>query len=187
LKVEISVPEVVEIFNEIQQQPERLFEMIRFNIQETVGQYLTALMNAELTHFLGRGPYERSRGESNHRNTSYSRYLTLKGIGDVEVRVPRDRKGEFKTQIIPRSKQYEEEIARDLSLMFLTGISTRSLSMISRRLIDRKISPTEISSANVELSEAVEKWRMRDLSGESVKYIFVDGVNFRILRLYLFL
>ena len=56
MKVEISVPEIVEIFNEIQQQPERLFEMIRFNIQETVGQYLTALMNAELTHFLGRGP-----------------------------------------------------------------------------------------------------------------------------------
>ena len=180
MKVEISVPEVVEIFNEIQQQPERLFEMIRFNIQETVGQYLTALMNAELTHYLGRGPYERSRGESNHRNGSYSRHFTLKGIGDVEVRVPRDRKGEFKTQIIPRSKQYEEEIARDLSLMFLTGISTRSLSMISRRLIGRKISPTEISSANVELSEAVEKWRMRDLSRERIKYIFVDGVNFRM-------
>ncbi len=59
--------------------------------------------------------------------------------------------------------------------------------MISRRLIDRNISPIEIRSANVELSEAFEKWRMRDLSGESVKYIFVDGVNFRILRLYLFL
>ncbi len=139
-----------------------------------MGQYLTALMNAELTHFLGRGPYERSRGESNHRNTLYSRYLTLKGIGDVEVRVPRDRKGEFKTQIIPRSKQYEEEIARDLSLMFLTGISTRSLSMISRRLIGRKISPTEVRSANVELSEAVEKWHMCDLS--NVTLGIMDGL-----------
>ena len=180
MKVEISVPEVIEIFNEIQQRPEKLFEMIRFNIQETVGQYLTALMNAELTHFLGRGPYERKGNETNHRNGSYSRHFTLKGIGDVFVRVPRDRKGEFKTQIIPRSKQYEEEIASDLSLMFLTGISTRSLSMLSRRLIGRKISPTEISSANVELSEAVERWRMRDLSKERVKYIFVDGVNFRM-------
>ena len=26
--------------------------------------------------------------------------------------------------------------------------------------------------------EAVEKWRTRDLSGESIKYIFLDGVNF---------
>jgi len=180
LKVEISVSEVLEIFNDIQRQPEKLFEMIRCNIKNTVGEYLTALMNAELTHFLGREPYERSSEKSNHRNGSYSRSFTLKGIGDVEVRVPRDRNGEFKTQVIPRSKRYEEEIALDLSLMFLTGISTRSLSMISRRLIGRDISHTEVSKVNTELSEAVERWRNRDLSGEKVKYIFVDGVNFRM-------
>ena len=41
--------------------------------------------------------------------------FTLKGIGDVEVKVPIDRKGEFITQVMLRSKQYEEEIRRDLS------------------------------------------------------------------------
>ncbi len=180
MKLEVSVPEVVEIFNQIQNKPEKLFEMIRFDVQKTVGEYLSAMMNAELTHFLGRERYERVSGNDNHRNGSYPRNFTLKGIGDVKVKVPRDRKGEFQTQIIPRSKQYEEEIARDLSLMFLTGISTRTLSMISRRLIGRRISPSEISSVNVELSEAVERWRMRDLSSKAIKYIFVDGVNFRM-------
>lgn len=180
MKLEISVPEAVEIFKEIQEQPEKLFEMIRFDIKETVGQYLTAMMGAELTHFLGREPYARSQEDVNHRNGSYDRNFTLKGIGEVGVKVPRDRNGEFTTQVIPRSKQYEEEISRDLSLMFLTGISTRSLSMISRRLIGRKISHTEISSANADLTEAVEKWRTRDISKESIKYLFVDGVNFRM-------
>jgi len=36
MNLEISVPEVVEIFKEIQEQPEKLFEMIRFDIRETV-------------------------------------------------------------------------------------------------------------------------------------------------------
>ena len=180
MNLEISVPEVIETFKEIQEQPEKLFEMIRFDIRETVGHYLTAMMNTELSHFLGREPYERSHGKPNYRNGSYGRNFTLKGIGNVNIHVPRDRKGEFKTKIIPRSKQYEEEIARDLSLMFLAGTSTRSLSMISRRLIGRKISPTEISNANGELSEAVEKWRMRDLSSECIKYMVIDGVNFHM-------
>jgi putative transposase len=92
--------------------------------------------------------------------------------------VPSDRKGDFKTQVIPRSKRYENELREDLSFMFLTGISTRSLSMISTRLIGRKISPTEVSNANKELIDAVERWRTRDLSGEPIKYIFLDGVNF---------
>ena len=157
MKVEINVPEVVSLFKDIQQQPEKLFEMIRMDIRETVGQYLSNLMDMELTHFLGRKRYERTGEEdTNHRNGSYDRNFTLKGIGPVEVEVPRDRKGKFKTQIIARSKRYEEDLRQDLCLMFLTGVST----------------------ANKELVDAVEKWRTRDLSKESIKYLFIDGVCF---------
>lgn len=178
MKVEVSVPEVVSLFKEIQEQPEQLFEMIRVEIRENVGEYLSKLMDLELTHFLGREWYEHGQGDVNHRNGSYDRNFTLKGIGEIKTEVPRDRKSEFKTQVIPRSKRYEDDLRQDLSFMFLTGISTRTLSMISTRLIGRKISPTEVSNANKELIDAVEKWRTRDLSKEAIKYLFLDGVNF---------
>jgi len=180
MKVEITVPEVIEIFNEIQKKPEALFEMIRLDLQQTVGEYLSAIMNAELTHFLGREPYQRKGRNTNHRNGSYDRKFALKGVGEVAVKVPRDRKCQFQTQVLPRSKQYEEELARDMGMMFLAGISTRSLSMLSKRLLGRSISATEISNVNTELNESVEKWRRRDLSQEPVKYVFIDGVNFRM-------
>jgi len=178
MKVEISVPEVVNIFKYIQEQPEKLFEMIRMDIRQNIGEYLSNLMAAELTHFLGREAYERLEGNVNHRNGSYAREYTLKGIGKIDVKVPRDRKGEFKTQVIPRSKRYEEELRQDLSMMFLTGVSTRTLSMMSERLIGRRISATEVSNANRELIDAVEQWRTRDLGVEPIKYMFLDGVNF---------
>ena len=136
-------------------------------------------MDMELDHFLGRKRYERTgEKDPNHRNGSYDRNFTLKRIGPVEVEVPRDRKGRFKTKIIARSKRYEEDLRQDLCLMFLSGVSTRSLSMISSRLIGRKLSPTEVSSANKELVNAVEKCpigsdpplaeRTRDLSKEVI-------------------
>ena len=178
MKVEINVPEVVSIFKEIQEQPERIFEMIRVEIRENVGEYLSELMKAELTRFLGRESYERVESDVDHRNGSYGRHFTLKGIGEVGVKVPRDRDGNFKTQVIPRSKRYESELRQDLSMMFLTGVSTRTLSMMSKRLIGRKISPSEVSNANKELIDAVENWRTRDLSGDPIKYLFLDGVNF---------
>jgi len=178
MKVEISVPEVVSIFKEIQEQPEKIFEMIRVEIRENVGEYLSELMKVELTRFLGRESYERVESDVDHRNGSYARHFTLKGIGEVGVKVPRDRDGDFKTQVIPRSKQYESELRQDLSMMFLTGVSTRTLSMMSKRLIGRNISPSEVSNANKELIDAVENWRTRDLSKEPIKYVFLDGVNF---------
>jgi putative transposase len=184
MRIEISVPEVVSIFKEIPQNPEQIFQMVRLDVKEIVGRYLSEMMNAELTHFLGREPYERKDageaepGAANYRNGSYERRFTLKGIGEVSTQVPRDRNGEYHTQVLPRSKQYESEIAHDLCLMFLGGVSTRTLAMMTERLVGRKISHTEISQANGELKEAVEKWRNRDLSKEPVKYLFVDGVNF---------
>ena len=180
MKVEISVPEVLSIFKGISDQPEKIFEMIRSEIKENVGEYLSKLIEIELTKFLGREYYEHGQGDVNHRNGFYSRNFTLKGIGEVKVDVPRDRKGEFKNQVIPRSKRYEGELKEDLSFMFLTGISTRTLSMISIRLLGRKISPSEVSNANKGLIDAVEGWRTRDLSEETIRYIFVDGVNFNM-------
>jgi putative transposase len=178
MKMEISVAEAVELINEIRKQPDSLFEMIRANVKENVGQYLCELMETELTGFLGRGRYERAEGESNHRNGSYGRRFTLKGIGEVGVRVPRDRKGEFSPKVLPRSKQYEDGLREDLCAMFLGGVSTRSLSLMSERLIGRRISPMEVSKASRELSHAVEAWRERDLSSEPIKYLYVDGTLF---------
>lgn len=178
MKLEITVPEVLSIFKEIQQKPERIFEIIRSEVNESVGEYLTKLMQVELTAFLGREKYEHGKGDLNYRNGSYGRKFTLKRIGEVDIEIPRDRQGKYKTEVIPRSKRYEEEIRQDLSFMFLTGISTRTLSMMSKRLVGRKVSPTEVSNANNSLIDAVEKWRTRDLSEERIKYIFADGVNF---------
>ena len=94
MNLEITVPEVVKIFKEIKEQPQKLFEMIRFDIREAVGQYLTAMMDAELTQFLGRKPYERSPGEPNHRNGSYGRNFTLKGTGEQGVQAQDETHGD---------------------------------------------------------------------------------------------
>ena len=178
MKVELTVAEAAEIFKEIEAKPEKLFEMIRADVRESIGEYLSQMMGIELTQYLGRGYYERIGEDHNHRNGSYQRNFTLKGLGDIQVRVPRDRNGGYQTAIIPRSKQYEDEIRKDITLMFLGGISTRTLSMISKKLIGRKLSPTEVSNASRELIDAAEQWRTRDLSENSFKYLFVDGVCF---------
>ena len=180
MEIKISVPEVVSLIKGLQENPSRIFEMATMNVQKDVGEYLTNLMKAELTHVLGREKYERSEGDTNHRNGSYRRDFCIKGIGEVAVKVPRDREGEYQTQVLPRSKRYEDRITEDLSIMYLTGISTRTLSMLSKRLIGRGISPEEVSKANKDLTGAVEKWRNRDLSQEKIKYIFVDGVIFKM-------
>jgi putative transposase len=180
MELKVSVSEAIALIKEVENVPARILEYIGMNIQKEVGAFLTNLMDRELTDHVGREKYERKEGSSDYRNGGYTRTFCIKGIGDVEVKVPRDRDGNFQTQVLPRSKQYDERITEDIAAMYLTGISTRTLSLLSRRLIGRSLSPTEVSNASTELKQAVEVWRSRDLSHETIKYLFLDGVNFRM-------
>ena len=184
MKLEASVAELVQAFKEIQEiknQPGKILEMVKTEVPTVIGDYLSQVMQVELTRFLGRQPYERVEAEEpDHRNGSYSRSLTLKKIGEVEVKVPRDRQGKYQTQVIPKSKQYEDELRQDIAMMFLGRISTRTLAMMSHRLIGRKISSGEVSRCSRELVEAIENWRNRNLSLMRFKYLFCDGVYFEM-------
>jgi putative transposase len=180
MELKVSVSEAIALIKEVENVPAKILEYIGMNIQKEVGAFLTNLMGKELTDHVGRERYERKEGRPDYRNGSYARTFCIKGIGDVEVRVPRDRDGDFQTQVLPRNKQYDERITEDIAAMYLTGVSTRTLSLLSKRLIGRSLSPTEVSNASTELKHAVEAWRSRDLSRETIKYLFLDGVNFRM-------
>jgi len=180
LEININVPEVKEFINDLAKTPGNFLKKFRADLNKGVGNYLTSLMKAEFNFYLGRSRYERVNGAGsvNYRNGSYNRRFTLKGLGEVSVCVPRDRKGEYKTGVLPRYKRYDESIRGDLCMMYLSGVSTRTLSMISKRLLGRTLSHEEVSRANKQLIEAVEEWRTRDLSTTLIKYIFLDGVLF---------
>lgn len=80
MNVEITVPEVVGIFKKISIAPEKLFEMMRLDIQKVAADYLNALMDGELMVHLGRKQYERCKITVNHRNGSYPINLLLKEL-----------------------------------------------------------------------------------------------------------
>ena len=181
MKFEIEVSELQQIIKNLST-PDQLFQTLRHEIKGKVGDWLSDLMKAELSVVLGRDKHQRTQEgkEKNYRNGYYKRRFTLKNVGEVTAEVPRDRNNDYQTKVAPRFQRYETAIKEELSLLFLSGVSTRNLSMLSKKLIGRPISASEISQCNKELVGAVEKWRVRDLSQESVKYLFIDGVNFRM-------
>ena len=180
MELKVSVSEALALIKEVESVPAKIFEYIGMSIQKEVGAFLSSLMGKELTDHIGREKYERKDGATDYRNGSYIRTFCIKGIGDVEVRVPRDRDGDFQSQVLPRAQRYDERITEDLAAMYLTGISTRTLSLLTKRLIGRSLSATEVSNASTELKQSAETWRNRDLSRERIKYLFIDGVNFRM-------
>jgi putative transposase len=181
VKAEASIPESQAIFQEVLSNPGKVFEMMRFDFKSIAELTLSNLLKEELTHFLGRQKYaHQDLASSNYRNGYYERAYTAKNIGEVKIKVPRDRKGEFSSKIIEKYDRYEPAIATDVCLMFLSGLSTRGIELISKSLLGRKISHGEVSNINKELMTGIDAWRCRSLSELPMKYMYIDGVNFHM-------
>lgn len=69
MELKVNVPEARSYINEIVKVPGRIFDVVRYNVQESVGKYLSYLMRSELTFYLGRERYERPGNDKiNYRN-----------------------------------------------------------------------------------------------------------------------
>ena len=100
--MEITLAEALELINEIRKQPDNLFEMIRANAKQSVGRYMSELMNPELTDLLGRDRYQRIAGKCNHRNGAVSSEVHgLRVSVRLPNRIPRDRNVEYETSENP--------------------------------------------------------------------------------------
>jgi putative transposase len=181
INVSVDVSELKSFVQNLPQIKDQIFELMQLDIRKASSEYLGMLMNMELALFLGRDRYERKGSVSttsrNYRNGFYQRTFAMKNIGDLSIRVPRDRLGEFKTNVLPKYDRIDSAIKSDAVLMYFLGMSTRSLSLISTRLFGRKISHSLLSQHSAELHEKVEGWRVRPITDE-IKYLYVDGTYF---------
>ena len=134
---------------------------------------LQEVLEAEMTEFLGAAPSERSERRSGYRAGYYHRGLVTR-IGKLELRVPRDRNGEFSTALFERYARSEKALVAALAEMYVQGVSTRKVKAITEELCGHSFSASAISSINKGLDEALERFASRRLE-EAYPYVIVDA------------
>ena len=92
----------------------QLLEMVRAGgdvdlVRESVEMVLQALIEAEATEVIGAGPHERSETRTNQRNGSRARLLSTKA-GDVELRIPKLRRGSFFPAVLERRRRIDRAL-----------------------------------------------------------------------------
>ncbi|MEK7703763.1 MAG: IS256 family transposase [Myxococcota bacterium] len=177
MKLVVKVHDVVALAKRFEASPATALRELREHVQQGARQVLEQVMNAEIELFLGQD------AEANNKRNGYrSHTLVLKGIGTLNLRVPRDRMGRFESKVVPPSRRYDEALEKDLALLHLAGLSTRMLSQVSKGVLGLSVSPAEVSNALKTIVPAAKAFLERDLTGRRFKYLWVDGTNFRVRR-----
>ena len=176
IKVEVNLPEAVQAIEEFKRNRIRAFESISSELKTAVGNAISNLLQTEMTLFLGK-----SEQSGNKRNGYKERDYALKGVGCIRIKMPQDRKSQFKSDVIVGSEQIDPRIKEDMAVLHLAGLSTRMLAMVSKRMLGVEVSPDTVSKSLGTIEEKASKWLTRSLDK---KYwaLYVDGTNFRIQR-----
>ncbi len=124
---------------------------------------LERAMSAEMTQHLG---YVKNaaegRGSGNSRN-GRSRKRVQGEFGQIEIEVPRDRKGRFEPQILPKHERRFTGFDDKIISMYARGMSTRDIQAHLQEIYGVEVSAGLVSEVTDAVMEDVRSWQSRPL------------------------
>jgi putative transposase len=154
-------------------------QYLRALAQRAVRTVIETVMREELDQFIGAAWGECSPKRKGYRNGHYTRDLVTSTGRLEDLKVPRDREGQFHTQAFERYSRYEPHIAEGLTQMFVAGTSTQKVGEVTQTLLGVAPSASTISRLNQTLAQQFESWRERPLQ-EHWRVLYLDGIHFSI-------
>ncbi len=137
------------------------------------------VMREELEQCIGASWGECTSTRRGYRNGSYTRDLVTPTGRMEALKVPRDREGQFHSQVFERYSRYEPEVAEALTQMFVSGVSTHKVGEVAQTLTGVAPSASAVSRLNRTLTEQYEAWRERRLLPH-YRILYLDGIHFTV-------
>jgi len=142
-------------------------------LQVIVEQAVQQILEAEMQEVLQAGKSERTETRLGYRAGYYHRTLVTR-VGKIELRVPQDRQGRFRTEVFERYQRSEKALVAAMLEMYVQGVSTRKVKTITEELCGHEFSSSTISRIVQQLDTELEKFARRRLE-EPYPYLVLDA------------
>ena len=148
-------------------------------IKSAVVLVLNEFMEKERDDYLKAAPYERAVERRDYRNGYYEREL-LMSIGNIALKVPRTRNGEFSTTVFEKYARCDQALVLSMLEMVVNGVSTRKVTNIVEQLCGKNVSKSFVSSLTQKLDPIVNEWAGRPLNTTYYPYVFADAMYIKV-------
>ena len=114
-------------------------------IRESVRMVMQELIETEATERIGAGRYERTDERVTDRNGARPRLVATQA-GDIELRIPKLRKGSFFPTILEPRRRIDQALYAVVMEAYVQGVSTRSVDdLVEAMGVESGISKSEVS------------------------------------------
>ncbi|MDA9913169.1 IS256 family transposase, partial [Candidatus Nanopelagicales bacterium] len=149
-------------------------------IRESIRIVMQELIEVEAAEQIGAGRYERTDARVTERNGSRPRLLATQG-GDVQLRIPKLRKGSFFPSILEPRRRIDQALYAVVMEAYVKGVSTRSVDdLVEAMGVESGISKSEVSRICAGLDEIVQAFRGRRLDHVRFPYVYLDATYLHV-------
>ena len=141
---------------------------------------LEGVLDEELNEELGYSKYDYRNKETDNSRNGHSRKTMRTSYGDMDIAIPRDRKGEYEPQLIPK---YQNTVTQDMEekiiSMYAKGMTTGDNEAHLKELYDLDISDSTISRITDKIMPLVKEWQERPLQ-EIYAVVYMDAIHYHV-------
>ena len=141
---------------------------------------LEGALDEELNEELGYSKYDYRNKETDNSRNGHSKKTMRTSYGDMDVAIPRDRKGEYEPQLIPK---YQNTVTQDMEekiiSMYAKGKTTGDIEAHLKELYDLDISDSTISRITDKIMPLVKEWQERPLQ-EIYAVVYMDAIHYHV-------
>jgi putative transposase len=153
---------------------------VEARVREGVKAVLEEVLQEEMTEHLEAGYRELTPTRRGERNGYYTRNLVTPAGKIERLTVPRDREGEFITELFERYKRMTGDVEEAILEMYLSGISVRKVAGITDALSKVRIGKDAVSRIASRLEGQQRDWRKRSLEEKRYPYLYLDATYLKV-------
>ena len=145
-----------------------------------VGEMLENGLDGELDEELGYTKYDYRNKEGENSRNGYSKKTLNTSFGETEIKVPRDRNGEFEPQLVKKHQRtLTGDIEEKILSMYAKGMTTKDIESHVEEIYGVECSDTTISRITDKILPVVREWQQRPLE-EIYAVVFMDAIHFHV-------
>ena len=148
-------------------------------LKDLLGDTLQGMLEAEMDEKLGYSKYDYKNKETDDSRNGYSKKTVVSSLGEINLDVPRDRKGEFEPQAIKKNQTDISNIEDQVLSMYAKGMTTRDISTHLRDVYGVEASAEMISHMTDRILPIAKEWQNRPLE-RKYAIVFMDAIHFHV-------
>ena len=155
-------------------------EDIQDLFKETIAEFMENGLDAELDDELGYSKYDYKNKDTDNSRNGHSSKTLRTSFGDVEVCVPRDRKGEFEPQLLKKNQtSVSQDIEEKILSMYAKGMTTGDIETHIRDIYGIEVSDTTVSRITDKILPIAKEWQQRPLEAVYA-VVFLDAIHYHV-------